>query len=276
MGSSNFLERLCLNQITTQQWNLKEVVEGCLRHEISWVGLWRNKVQELGLKESKKIIKNAGLQVSSLISVGWFSADSEIERKKRMDDNFRGIEEAAELGAEVVVLVGGGIVEGDIDFARKKVQEGIEQLVPVAKSYGVKLGIEPLHPMYAAERNVITTLSQARQLAEPFSPADVGVIVDVFHVWWDPDLLHQIQLIGKENRIFGFHVSDWLIPVPDFLLARGMMGDGVINIRKIREAVDLAGYNGPIEVEIFNKELWEQPGDKVITLMKERFAKHVL
>lgn len=275
MEQLNSFERLSLNQITTQKWNLCEAVEGCTRAKISWIGLWRDKVHEIGLKQSKRVIKDAGLQVSSLISIGWFSAKSAEERQKRMDDNRRVIEEAAELGAEAIVLVGGGLVDRDIACARKWVEEGIEQLVPYARSHGVKLGIEPLHPMYAAERNVITTLAQARELAKPYRTEDVGVIVDVFHVWWDPDLYRQIELAGKEKRILGFHVSDWLVPVPDFLLARGMLGDGVIEIRKIREAVDSVGYEGPIEVEIFNQAIWDQPGDEVISLMKERYLQHV-
>lgn len=268
-------ERLCLNQITTQKWNLQEAVEGCARAGIPWIGLWRDKVHELGLKKSKQSIKDAGVQVSSLISIGWFSAKSHEERRKRMDDNLRVIEEAAELGAKVIVLVGGGLVDRDIACARKWAEEGIAELVPYAKSHGVKLGIEPLHPMYTAERNVINTLAQARELAKPYSTEVVGVIVDVFHVWWDPYLYQQIELAGKENRIIGFHASDWLVPLPDFLLARGMMGDGVIEIRKIRQAVDATGYNGPIEVEIFNQSIWDQPGDDVISLMKERYLQHV-
>lgn len=275
MGQLNSFERLSLNQITTQKWNLRETIEGCVRAEISWIGLWRNKIDEMGIKQSKHLIRDAGLQISSLISIGWFSAKSAEERQKRMDDNRRAIEEAAELGAKTIVLLGGGLADRDISCARKWVEDGIEQLVPFARSYGVKIGIEPLHPMYTAERNVITTLAQARKLANPYPPEDVGIIVDVFHVWWDPDLYNQIELAGEENRILGFHVSDWLVPVPDFLLARGMMGDGVIEIRKIREAVDSAGYDGPIEVEILNQAIWEQPGDDIISLMKDRYIQHV-
>ncbi|UOF91146.1 sugar phosphate isomerase/epimerase [Fodinisporobacter ferrooxydans] len=266
-------ERLCLNQATTQRWNLREAVEGCVRAGIPWIGLWRNKIAEIGLKGSRQLVRDAGLRVSSMIAGGYFPTVSAAERQKRLDENRRAIEEAAELEAEVLVLVGGGIPDRDIDCARKCVAEGIEQLVPYAKSYGVKLGIEPLHPMYAAERSVVVTLAQANDLAKSYRPDEVGVVVDVFHVWWDPDLYHQIALAGE--RILGFHVSDWVVPFSHFLLGRGMMGDGVIELRRIRKALDAAGYQGPIEVEIFNQAIWDQPGDEVLAVIKERYLEHL-
>lgn len=267
------IERLSLNQITTENWSLPEAVEGCVRAEIPWISLWRHKIAETGLAESKKLVREAGLRVSSVCRGGMFPARSVSERQKRLDDNRRAVDEAAELEAEVLVLVCGPAPDKDIESARKWVEEGIEQLVPYAKSCGVRLGIEPLHPMYAAERSVIVTLAQANDLAERFSPSDVGVIVDVFHVWWDPDLYNQIT--RASGRILGFHVSDWIVPTPDLLMARGMMGDGVIEIRRIRQAVEAAGYAGPIEVEIFNRAIWEQPGDDVLAMMKERYLQHV-
>lgn len=153
------------------------------------------------------------------------------------------------------------------------VEEGIAQIAPYAKQCGVKLGIEPLHPMYAAERSVVNTLRQANDLAEPYSPDEVGVVVDAFHVWWDPELYPQIK--RAEGRILGYHVSDWIVPTPDLLMGRGMMGDGVIDLPRIREAVEAAGYRGPIEVEIFNREIWDTPGDEVLELMKERYLQYV-
>ncbi|WP_027415427.1 sugar phosphate isomerase/epimerase family protein [Aneurinibacillus terranovensis] len=266
-------ERLCLNQATTKKWSLQEAVEGCARAEIPWIGLWRDKIAEIGLKESRQFIRDAGLRVSSIISGGWFSASSAAERHKRLDDSRRAIEEVAELGAGVLVIVGGGVPDRDIDSARKWVAEGIEQLVPYAQSYGVKLGIEPLHPMYAAERSVVVTLAQANELAKRYRPDVVGVIVDVFHVWWDPDLYNQITLAGE--HILGFHVSDWIVPTPDLLLGRGMIGDGVIELRRIRKALDAVGYQGPIEVEIFNQSIWDQPGDEVLAVIMERYLEHI-
>jgi sugar phosphate isomerase/epimerase len=153
------------------------------------------------------------------------------------------------------------------------VAEGIAELVPYARERGVRLGIEPLHPMFAADRSVIVTLGQANTLAERFPAEQVGVVVDVYHVWWDPDLYGQIERAAE--RILGFHVNDWIVPTPDLLLGRGMMGDGVIEIRRVRTAVDVAGYAGPIEVEIFNQAIWDTPGDAVLAQMAERYLAHV-
>lgn len=267
------LEHLSLNQITTEQWNLREAVEGCVRENIPWIGLWRHKIEEIGLKETKKIIDDSGLKVSSLCRGGMFPAATEKEREEAIDDNKRAIEEAATLGTDVLVLVCGPGSDKDIDTARKWVEEGIEKIVPFAEQHGVTLGIEPLHPMYAADRSVIVTLEQANQMAEKYTPQQVGVIVDVFHVWWDPKLYQQIE--RAKGRILGFHVSDWQVPITDTFKARHMMGDGVIEIRRIRKAVEKAGYKGPIEVEIINDDLWNKPGDQVLTTIKQRYTEYV-
>ncbi|MBO0995783.1 sugar phosphate isomerase/epimerase family protein [Bacillus sp. SD088] len=273
MSTLQNIERLSLNQITTDPWSLQEAVEGCARAEVPWIALWRHKIEEIGLKQSKRIIQDAGINVSSICRGGMFPAATKEERQKRIEDNRRAVDEAAELGADVLVLVCGPAPDKDLISARKMVAEGIEQLVPYAKERGVKLGIEALHPMYAAERSVIVSLEHANDLAEKYSPDEVGVIVDVFHVWWDPALFQQIS--RAKGRILGYHVSDWLVPVPDLLMGRGMMGDGVIDFKPIRLAVEEAGYTGPIEVEIFNQKIWDQPGDEVLALMKERYLEYV-
>lgn len=273
MGKIETIEQLSLNQITTGKWSLREAIDGCAKAGIPQIGIWRHKMEEIGLAESKKLVRDSGLKVSSLCRGGMFPAATALERQNRIDDNKRAVEEAAELGTDVLVLVCGSAPDKEIDSARKMVAEGIEQLVPFAKEYGIKLGIEPLHPMYAAERSVIVTLNEANTLAGKFEPDVVGVVVDVFHVWWDPDLYNQIS--RASGRILGFHVSDWIVPTPDLLMGRGMMGDGVIDIRRIRNAVEKAGYKGPIEVEIFNEEIWNRPGDLVLEQMKERYLEHV-
>lgn len=267
------IDRLSLNQITTDPLNMREAVEICVRADVPWIALWRHKVAETGLAESKRLVKDAGLRVSSLCRGGYFPAATTTARRERMDDNRRAVEEAAELGTDVLVLVCGPAPDRDIDFARKTVEEAIAELVPFARSHGVKLGIEPLHPMYAAERSVINTLAQANTLTEQHSPQDVGVVVDAFHVWWDPQLYEQIE--RARGRILGFHVSDWLVPVPDLLMGRGMMGDGVIELRRMRHAVEAAGYRGAIEVEIFNQQVWDMPGEEALALIKERYLEHV-
>jgi sugar phosphate isomerase/epimerase len=183
------------------------------------------------------------------------------------------VDEAAALGADSLVLVLGAADGVTLSDGRQMAEDGIAALVPYALEHGVRLGLEPLHPMFAADRSVLVTLDQSLQLAAAHNSNAVGVIVDVFHVWWDPQVFLLIAQAGK--RIFGFHVSDWLVPLPDTLMGRGMMGDGVIEIKPLRAAVDAAGYIGPIEVEIFNQKLWDSPPDTVLPLMVERFLSYV-
>jgi sugar phosphate isomerase/epimerase len=265
--------RLSLNQITTEKWSLKEAVEGCVRHGVPFIAPWRHKVAEAGLSESAKLLRESGLKLSSLCRGGMFPAATAEERRARIDDNRRAIDEAAELGAPVLVLVCGSAPDRDIDGARGMIAEGIAAVVGHARERGVKLGIEPLHPMFAADRSAITTLGEANRLAAQFDADAVGVVIDVFHVWWDAEVYTQIE--RARGRIFGFHVSDWLVPLPDVLLGRGMMGDGVIELRRLRSAVEAAGYAGPVEVEIFNRQIWDTPGDEVLGVMKDRYLECV-
>ncbi|MEJ5297345.1 MAG: sugar phosphate isomerase/epimerase family protein [Armatimonadota bacterium] len=271
MNSTPEISRLSLNQITTNNWSLKEAVEGCVRAGLEWIGIWRHKIEPL--EESVRIVKDSGLGVSGLCRGGMFPAATAEERRRRIEDNLRAIDEAAALGTDVLVLVNGPAPDRDIAGARSMVADGIASIIPHARERGVKLAIEPLHPMFAAERSVICTLREANRLAERLGSPDVGIIVDVYHVWWDPDLYEEIE--KASGRILGFHVSDWIVPTPDMLMGRGMMGDGVIEIRKIRQAVERAGYAGPIEVEIFNQEIWDAPGDEVLARMKDAYLAHV-
>ena len=264
------LSRLSLNQRTTNNWGVQEAVEGCVRAGIPWIGLWRDKVAEIGLEESVRIVREVGLRVSSLCRGGMFPAETAAERRSRLDDNRRAVEEATTLGTAVLVLVCGPSPNRNLEAARGMVEEGINLLAPYAAELGVKLGIEPFHPALMTERSVIVTLAQALNIAERFDPGQVGVVVDVYHVFWDPDLFSQIA--RASGRILGFHVNDWVVPTRDPLLERGMMGDGIIELRRIRAAVDDAGYAGPIEVETFNPEIWSQPGDEILATMKERYV----
>ncbi len=264
--------RLSLNQKTTNNWSVRETAEGCVRAGIECIGLWRDRVAETGLSESARIVRDAGLRVSSLCRGGMFPAVDAATRRDRLEDNRRAVEEAAALGTDVLVLVCGPAPDRDLEAARVMVEEGIGELAPFAAEVGVKLAIEPFHPALMQERSVIVTLAQALDIAERLEPDQVGVVVDAYHVWWDPDLYRQIS--RASGRIFGFHANDWLPPKPDLLLSRAMMGDGPIEIRRIREAVDAAGYAGPIEVEIFNQDIWNAPGDEVLALTKERYLQH--
>ena len=267
------LARLSLNQATTQRWSLREAIEGCARAGIPAIGIWRDKLAELGLAQATRLVRNAGLRVSSVCRGGMFPAATAAERRARIDDNRRAVDEAAALGADVLVLVCGPAPDKDIAAARSMVREGIAALLSYAAEHGVRLGIEPLHPIFAGDRSVIVTLAEANALVEAFASPALGIVADVYHIWWDPELYPQIARAA--GHIVGFHVNDWIVPLPDPLLGRGMMGDGVIELRRIRTAVDAVGYTGPIEVEIFNQALWAMRSDAVLALMCERFLAYV-
>ena len=254
------LSRLSLNQITTENSSLKETVDACVAEGIGWIGAWRHKIEPVTM--SARIIQDAGRRVSSLRRGGFFPAATSRERRLRVEDNLRAIDEAAALGAGLLVLVCGPAPDRDLAGARAMIVDGLSQIVDHAKKSGVRLGIEPMHPMYTAERSVVVTLQQANEMAAPFDAATVGVVVDVYHVWWDPQVFVEIARAGR--RIFAFHVSDWMVPTNSLLMSRGMMGQGMIEIRRLRQAVEEAGYDGPIEVEIFNEEIWQIPAREVI------------
>jgi sugar phosphate isomerase/epimerase len=266
--------RLSLNQKTVERWNVRETLTGCARAEIPFVGLWREKVAEIGLRDTVRLLRELDLRVSSLCRGGFFPASNQTAFKASLDDNRRAIEEAAVLGTNVLVLVCGAAPDRDITRARTMIAQAIADLAPFAAQHGVKLGIEPLHPIFAADRSAIVTLEQANDIAEQHPPESVGVVIDAYHVWWDPKL--EAQIARAAGRILGFHVDDWIVPIPDPLLGRGMMGDGVIELRRMRRAVDMAGYTGAIEVEIFNQSIWDAPGKLVLEQIKQRYLEHVL
>ncbi|RZS30307.1 sugar phosphate isomerase/epimerase [Herbihabitans rhizosphaerae] len=271
------MNRLSLNQATTRSWSVAEAVDGCARAGITGIGLWREHVAAQGLAESAKLVRDAGLTVTSLCRGGFFTASDPAERAKALADNEKAIAEAATLGTDVLVLVSGGLPAGqsDVDGARQRVVDALGSLAPVAAEHGVRLAIEPLHPMYCSDRCVVSTLDQAVDIASEFPAEQVGVVVDTYHVWWDPGVYRAIERAGR--RIASFQVADWVTPLPEgVLLGRAMIGDGCVELRRLREAVDHAGYRGPIEVEIFNQELWDSPGGEVLELMVARYREHVL
>ncbi len=268
------MERLSLNQITVRQWSLAEAVEGCARHGVGAIGLWRDKVAEVGVDEAAALVRRAGLRVSSLCRGGFFTGRGP---DGPTGDGVAGtraaLEEAARLGAEVLVLVVGGVAGTDLAGARRRVAEGLEQVVPDALRLGVRLGLEPLHPVTCADRSVLVTLDQALALAAPYPVEAVGVVVDEYHVWWDPRVEDAIAAAGA--RICGFHACDTLVPLPDPLLGRALPGDGPIDHRRLRACADAAGYAGPIEVEVFNADLWALPGDEALTRTVHAYLDHV-
>jgi len=250
---------LSLNQITLNRLSVAEVVQACHDGGIRSIGLWREKVAETGREQSARLIADADLTVSSLCRGGFFNS------RGAFLDNRRAVDDAAALGAPVLVLVCGGLPDGtrDLDLARARVAAGLEDLVPYAAKRGVRLGIEPLHPMFCSDRSVVCTLGQALDLAERFPPEQVGVVVDVYHVWWDPRL--DQDLSRAHGRIAGFHINDWMVPLPEgALLGRGLPGTGCIDLPRIMSAVARAGYEGAVEVEVMNERVWEAPVEETI------------
>jgi sugar phosphate isomerase/epimerase len=268
------IESLSINLATLRmQWNLREAVEACARHGIRAVGPWRDQVAAIGLEESARIIKANGMRVTGYCRGGMFTAADDASRQAAIDDNKRAIDEAVAIDAECLVLVAGGLPPGsrDLAAARRMVADGLTAVLPHARACGMPLAIEPLHPMYAADRTCINTLGQALDLCDQLGEG-VGVAIDTYHVWWDPNLAGEIVRAGAPQRILAHHICDWLVPTKDMLLDRGMMGDGVIDLKNFRHMIEAAGFYGPQEVEIFSAEnWWKRPGDEVLKTCIERY-----
>ena len=270
------VEGLSINLATIrEQCGFAEAVDVCLKHGITAIAPWRDQVTAIGLDEAARIVRTNGMKLTGLCRGGFFPAADAAGREKALDDNRRAIDEAAALGADCLVLVVGGLPGGsrDIDRARRMVEEGIAAVLPHARAAGVPLAIEPLHPMYAADRACVNTLGQALDMCETLGAGvGVGVAIDVYHVWWDPDLASQIARAGRMKAILAHHICDWLVPTKDMLTDRGMMGDGVIDLKGIRRQIEAAGFFGAQEVEIFSAEnWWKRPAEEVIATCVERF-----
>jgi sugar phosphate isomerase/epimerase len=273
------LARLSINQETLKQWSLEELAKGCTAAGIGAVGLWRAPVQEYGVERAARLMRDAGLTVTSLCRGGFLTALDETERARALDDNRAAIDEAAVLGTDTLVLVSGGLPAGSRDLAgaRERVADALAVLAPYAGERGVRLAVEPLHPMFASDRCVVSTLGQALDLAERFPASQVGVVVDTYHLWWDDLAPAQIVRAGAGDRIHSFQVADWITPLPaGVLLGRGQLGDGSIDMRGFRGMVDATGFTGAIEVEIFNEELWARDGSEALAQVVERYVEHVL
>lgn len=273
------LARFSINQMTVKQLSMPELVDTCLELGVPGVGLWREPVQSYGVEETAKLIRGAGLTVTTLCRGGFFTAIDPAERAAALDDNRRAIDEAATLGTDTLVLVSGGLPVGskDLHGARERIADALGELGPYAEQHGVKLAIEPLHPMYASDRCVVSTLTQALDLAERFPAHQVGVTVDTYHVWWDDNAPTQIARAGAGGRIHTFQLADWTTPLPEGVLnGRGQIGDGAIDMREWLGYVTRAGYTGAIEVELFNDELWARDGREVLAETAGRFVEHVV
>jgi sugar phosphate isomerase/epimerase len=250
-----------LNQATTKRWPLPDLVAGCVAKGVPAVGLWREEVAEYGLDRAAALVRDNGLVVSSLCRGGFFNEPG------WYDENRRAVDEAATLGTDTLVLVSGGLPAGstDLDAARRHVADAIGALVPHALAAGVRLAIEPLHPMFCADRCVVATLGQALEIAAPHPAGAVGVVVDTYHLWWDDRIWRLIDVAGGQGRIASFQLADWITPLPaGVLLGRGLPGTGSIDLRRFVDAVRAAGYQGYVEVEVFHEDVWSRPGAEVL------------
>ncbi|WP_405700857.1 sugar phosphate isomerase/epimerase [Streptomyces sp. NBC_01383] len=273
----NDLSRLSINQETIKQWSLPELAEGCAKAGIGKVGLWRAPVQEYGVERTARLLADSGLSVTSLCRGGFLTATDPAERARALDDNRAALDEAAGLSTDTLVLVSGGLPAGSKDLygARERIADALGELAPYAAERGVRLAIEPLHPMFASDRCVVSTLSQALDIAERFPADRVGVVVDTYHLWWDDQAPAQIARAGAAGRIHSFQLADWITPLPaGVLVGRGQLGDGCVDFRAFRTAVEATGFDGPVEVEIFNEDLWARDGSEVLAEVAARYLEH--
>ncbi|MEJ0102658.1 MAG: sugar phosphate isomerase/epimerase family protein [Bacteroidota bacterium] len=267
------LSQLCIHTITTKPWSIEEAAKNFSAEGVKGITVWRDALEGRDINQTGKLLRDHGLQIVSLCRGGFFPNKETAKRKAAIDDNRKAIDEAAALGAPLIVLVCGSDPLQSLDDSREQIREGIEAIIPDAAAAGIRLAIEPLHPMYADTRSAINTLAQANDMASSLNSTTVGVAVDVYHLWWDPFLEQEIKRCGENDHLFAFHVCDWNVPTADLLLDRGIMGDGCIPVNKIRSWVEATGFNGFYEVEIFSTKYWQQDQSqylkKIITAYKE-------
>jgi sugar phosphate isomerase/epimerase len=267
------LSQLCIHTITTKPWNIEEAAKNYSAEGVKGITVWRDALTNRNIRSTGQLLRDHGLNIVSLCRGGFFPHKEKEKRKAALDDNRKAIDEAAELGAPLIVLVCGADPSQSLEDSRKQILDGIEAIIPDVTAAGIKLAIEPLHPMYADTRSAINTLAQANDMASQINSPYIGVAVDVYHLWWDPTLELEIKRCGENNHLFAFHICDWNSPTNDILLDRGLMGDGCVPVNKIRSWVEATGFNGFYEVEIFSNKYWQQDQSqflkKIIQAYKE-------
>ncbi|MBI1297085.1 TIM barrel protein [bacterium] len=266
--------KLCIHTITTKPWPIETAIERFSAHGVGGMTIWRDALTGRDIAATGQRIRDAGMAVVSLCRGGFFPAETDVARQAAIDDNHRAIDEAAALGAPLIVLVCGAVPKQPLPLSRQQIQDGIESILDHAASVGVKLAIEPLHPMYADSRSAINTLRQANDACAAIDSPWVGVAVDVYHLWWDPDLEAQIQRCGAMGKLFAFHICDWRTPTEDLLNDRGLMGEGSIPVRQIRGWVEQTGFNGFNEVEIFSNRYWAGDQEAFLAKIVDAYLNH--
>lgn len=274
-GALEDLSRLCVHTITTKPWDIATAARNYAAAGVKGITVWRDALEGRDIKQTGNMLREEGLSIVSLCRGGFFPAADKNKRKIAIDDNRRAIEEAAALGAPLIVLVCGADPTQSLDDSRRQIQDGIAAVLDEASAAGVKLAIEPLHPMYADTRSAINTLAQANDMAEALHSPWVGIAVDVYHLWWDPSLEQEIKRCGQQHNLLAFHVCDWNVPTSDMLLDRGLMGEGCIPIRKIRSWVEATGFNGFNEVEIFSARFWKEDQSVFLQKIIKVYKEHV-
>lgn len=269
------LSRSCVHTITNKPWSLEQLVDKYAEAGIRGVSVWNNAIETMGPYRAGELIRNNGLDVVSYVRGGFFPHPDSTSRAQSLNHNRKLLEEAAALGAPLIVLVCGASPLQSLTVSRKQIQEGIEAILPLAEKLNVKLAIEPLHPMYAADRSAINTLGQANDMAEAFASPYVGVAVDVYHLWWDENLEAEIARCGNNGNLLAYHVCDWKVNTLDMLNDRGLMGEGCIDIKQITEWVENAGFKGYTEVEIFSNLHWAKDQDIFLKEIVDTFQKFV-
>ena len=269
------LSQLCIHTITLKPWSIEEAAKKFSAAGVKGITVWRDTLEGRNIKQTGKMLREHGLTIVSLCRGGFFPNKDAGKRQVAIDDNRRAIEEAAELETSILVLVCGADPSQPLEDSRKQIQDAIEALLPDAESAGVRLAIEPLHPMYADSRSAINTLSQANDMAEAVHSPWVGLAVDVYHLWWDPCLEKEIKRCGENGNLLAFHVCDWKVPTTDLLLDRGLMGEGCIPLKQIRGWVEETGFNGFIEVEIFSNALWQKDQSEFLNKIISAYREYV-
>lgn len=273
--SLNTTDRLCLHTVTTKPWEIGTAVEAYAQAGVKGISVWRDAVEGRDLKKVRKQIADAGLTGVSYVRGGFFPSIEKEKREAALEQNRTMIREAADLGLPLIVLVCGADPGQSLESSRAQITDALGVLAPEAAEAGVALGIEPLHPMYADTRSAVNTLGQANRIAEAVGHPAVQVVVDVYHLWWDDNLAKDIARAGATNRLAAFHVCDWKVPTEDFLLDRGLMGEGCIPIPEIRGQVEEAGFGGFIEVEIFSKRYWEMDQHQFLQMVVTAYGSAV-
>jgi sugar phosphate isomerase/epimerase len=269
------LSKMCVHTFTTKPWGIEECVKYYSKAGIHGITIWRNVLENKNLNEVKSLLDDHNMEVVSLCRGGFFPSVDIAKRETSINDNLLAIDQAAAIGAPLIVLVCGVDKDQSLQKSREQIAEGIIRILPAAQNAGVKLAIEPLHPMYAGDRSAINTIKQANDMAEMINSKWAGVAVDVYHLWWYENLQNEIKRCGANNNLFAFHVCDWNVPTVDFLNDRGLMGEGCINIPEIRSWVEEAGFNGFNEVEIFSNKFWKMDQNEYLEKIKQAYLTKV-